>query len=484
MNEVDVSLIKKKSLSGIVALTKRTFILQVVGFVTMFLLGIFLNTADFGAFGVVSAFISFLAYFSDIGLAGALIQKKEEVTDEDLATTFTIQQLMVCSLVIGALIFSGPISRFYSLNTNGLWLFRSLLVSFFLSSLKTIPSVLLERRLDFNKLVVPQILETLAFNLVTLVLAWRGFGVASFTWGTLARGVVGLAAMYYVSPWRIRLGINRDVAKRLFRYGVPFQWNSILALLKDDLMFLFLGKILPLEQLGYIAWAKKWAEVPLRLVMDNVIRVTFPAFARLQHDAKVLGDTIEKALFGVALSIFPLYSGMLFFMLPFIHIVPRYGKWEPALLSFYLLGVTSVLASLSTPLTNALNAIGKIHITLALMVCWVVMTWVFALTFLNLFGYNGFALALLTVSFTIIAVVYIMRRTVAFSFWNSVKVPLLGVLLQSIFYALVIPLGPQALGWFIPVGLAGVILYGGTVWRFERQRIHPILSGFRGTNRV
>ncbi len=484
MNEIDISLIKKKSLSGIVALTKRTFLLQVFGFVTMFFLGIFLNRPDFGVFGVVSAFINFLAYFSDVGLAGALIQKKEELTEDDLATTFTIQQILVGALVIGALVFSGPLTSFYKLNSNGLWLFRALLLSFFLSSLKTIPSIILERKLDFNRLVIPQILETMAFNAVTLVLAWRGFGVASFTWGALSRAIIGLVAMYVVCPWKIRVGINREVAKHLFRFGIPFQWNSILALLKDDLMFLFLGKILPLGDLGFIVWAKKWAEVPLRLVMDNVVRVTFPAFSRLQHDVKVLGDTIEKALFGVSMAVFPLYGGMLFFMLPFIHVVPKYEKWEPAMFSFYLMCLSSIFASLSTPLTNALNAIGRIKTTLVLMAIWVVLTWVLTLTFLHFFGYNGFSLALFAISLSLFVVIRLVKRTVNFSFWHSVRFPLLGLLLQSGLYAVCLSFGPQSMWWLIPVGCAGVILYGGTVWHFERQRILPILSGLRGKYQV
>ncbi len=87
MNEQDIQIIKKRSVAGIVALTSRTFILQVVAFAATFLLTIFLTPSVFGIFYVVSAIISFLGYFSDIGLAAALIQKKEELTREDLVTT-------------------------------------------------------------------------------------------------------------------------------------------------------------------------------------------------------------------------------------------------------------------------------------------------------------------------------------------------------------------------------------------------------------
>ena len=67
--------------------------------------------------------------------------------------------------------------------------------------------------------------------------------------------------------------------------------------MKDDLLTIFLGKILPIAQVGFIGFAQKWAFYPLRLIMDNVIRITFPSFSRLQHDKNLLGLAIEKSLF-------------------------------------------------------------------------------------------------------------------------------------------------------------------------------------------
>jgi len=136
MEDLDVSIIAKKSIHGVFALTTRTFFIQVVSFSANFLLTIFLSPAVFGVFFVVSAVIAFLSYFSDVGLAAALIQKKENITKEDLKTTFTIQQILVVSLVILVLVFSTTIGKFYNLQNDGILLIQALAISFFLSSLK------------------------------------------------------------------------------------------------------------------------------------------------------------------------------------------------------------------------------------------------------------------------------------------------------------------------------------------------------------
>jgi O-antigen/teichoic acid export membrane protein len=479
MEEIDIASIKKKSLSGIVALTSRTFILQIIAFAATFLLTVFLSPSVFGIFYIVSAIISFLSYFSDIGLAAALIQKKEQLTPDDLSTTFTIQQLLVVPLSCLVFFLAPYIASFYGLDNTGTMLMRALVVSFFFSSLKTIPSVLLERNLSFKLLVIPQIAETLGFYLVAVLMAWRGYGVTSFTWAVLVRAVIGLCLMYIISPWRIRLSISKTVARRLLRFGVPFQMNSFLALLKDDLMTVFLGKILPLAEVGYIGWAKKWAEVPLRLIMDSVIRVTFPTFSRLQHSRELLGKAIEKALFGLALTMFPISAGLLFFVGPAVGIIPKYGKWEPALLSFALFVVSAVFAGFSTPLTNALNAVGRIKITMTLMIFWTIATWLLTVLLVHSIGFNGFALGLLILSLSIIVVIRLVKRYATFAFVDNIKWPLAGALVQSVWYFAARGNQPYNVPWLTGVGLTGVILYSGVVWLTQKERIKEILRVFR-----
>ena len=479
MADIDIELIKRRSVVGVVALTARTFVLQIVAFSATFLLTLFLTPEIFGVFYVVSAIISFLGYFSDIGLAAALVQKKDEVTREDLATTFVIQQLLVVILVSLSLIFSGPIAAFYRLDITGVWLFRALAVSFFLSSLKTIPSVLLERRLAFDRLVIPQIVETLGFYTVAVYLAWKGEGITSFTWAVLVRGVLGLVTMYIVEPWVPALVFSRQSAKKLMSFGLPFQMNSFLALLKDDLLTLFLGRVLPFAEVGYIGWAKKWAEVPLRLIMDSVVRVTFPTYSRLQHDKALLVKAIDKTIFGLAGAILPISSGLLFFVHPMVQLIPKYGKWEPALVSFYLFVFSSAIAALSTPLMSALNAVGNIRTTLKFMVGWTVSTWVLTVILLRFFGFNGVALALLVVSGALYLVIRVTRRVADFSFISNVKGPVAAAGIQGGVYAVLLTMVPHTYPWLFAVGGAGVILYGGLLYWMESGRINAFVATIR-----
>ena len=74
-----------------------------------------------------------------------------------------------------------------------------------------------------------------------------------------------------------------------------------------------------------------------------------------------------------------------------MYLIPKYTKWEPALLSFYFFVGAAAIAGLTTPLTNALNAIGKIKTTLLLMVMWTTLTWIVTVIFIHFFGFQGVA---------------------------------------------------------------------------------------------
>lgn len=420
MEDFDLDVVAKKSIKGIFALTSRTFLIQILSIITSFILTVFLDPASFGVFFIASSIIVFLNYFQDIGLAASLIQKKEEPTKDELRTTFTVQQILVLCICIPSLIFAKHIVSYYGLNNQGYFLFIVLIISFFFSSLRTIPTVILERRLDFDKLVIPQIIENIVYNLLLIILAVSGFGVTSFTIAIFARSVIGLILIYIIQPWEIGLSFKIEILRKLISFGLPFQVNSILALIKDDLLNIYIGKILPFNQVGFIGFSQKWAFMPLRLVMDNVIKITFPSMSRLQHDKSALKLAIEKSLFLVSFLIFPAAVGIIMLSPYFIQFVPRYQKWEPAILSLFFFSLNTVFSSISTPLTNFLNAIGKIKITFYFMIIWTILTWVLTPIMINKLGFNGVALASFLVSTTSIFVFIIARRYVEFSFIKPV----------------------------------------------------------------
>lgn len=411
--------LKKSSVFSTLSLFFQSGYSAILGFVANLTLTITLSPKIFGIYITVLSIISLLNYFSDIGLAASLVQKKE-ITDEDISTTFTIQQIMIIIIVIIGYLSSSFIKNFYKLPLEGIYLFWALLVGFFLSSLKTIPSIVLERKIQFQKIVIVQVIENTTFYLTIIILALIGWGLNSFTVAVILRSLIGVIVIYRLSFWKPKIGINIGALKKLLSFGVPFQMSSFLALFKDDLITLYLGKVLGFTALGYIGWAKKWAEAPIRIIMDNISRVLFPVLARIQHDKEKVRRLIEKILHYQTLILVPIMIGMALTMNIFVVIIPKYGKWLPALPLFYLLSFAAFLSSYSTPFTNLFNALGKVKISFYFMVFWTMATWILTPLLSKMFGYYGFPIVQFVLSFACIAVIVKAKQIISFSFIKPV----------------------------------------------------------------
>ena len=145
-------------------------------------------------------------------------------------------------------------------------------------------------------------------------------------------------------------------------------------------------------------------------------------------------------------------------------------------MSFYLFAVPSAVASLSTPLTNALNALGYIKTTLKLMVLWTILTWVLTASLLPLLGFNGVAFSLLLITSTVMLVVFLAQRAIPFSFRTSVQVPFLASIGQLIMSLGIITIIGSDLYTVIVAMIMGGILFGGIVWVFERNRMLALVN--------
>jgi len=411
--------LKKKTILSTLSLFFQSGYSAALGFIANLVLTILLTPKIFGIYFTVLSLIAILNYFSDIGLAASLIQKKE-IDRNDERTVFTVQQLLIITLVIIGFTLTKSIQNFYRLPSQGILLYHALLIGFFLSSLKTLPSIILERKIQFQKIVLVQIIENTCFYLTVIILAILGWGLNSFSLAVIIRSIIGVITIYIISPWKPGVAFSFPSFKKLVSFGLPFQTTSLLALVKDDLITLYLGKVLGFQFLGYIGWAKKWAEAPIRIIMDNINRILFPLFSRLQREKQKLTRLVEKAIFYQSLFIVPATFGLVLTMDKFIQIIPKYLRWQPALPLFYLFCLSALFSSYSTPFINLLNGLGQVKISFYFMIFWTALTWILTPLLTKTYSLYGFPFTLIILSSTFLLVIQQAKKYLEFQVIKNV----------------------------------------------------------------
>lgn len=469
--------VKRKTVTGAISYMARTLVLHGISLVTAAVLAAFLSAKDFGIYGIVTQVIGLLTFFADIGLGSALIQKRETPSTVEYRTVFTIQQLLsgAIFLISLGLVISNVFTA--KIGVDGNWVLLALALSFPLATLKTIPSLILERKLEFGRLVVPQLAEQLVYNGILVALAMSGFGVQAYAWAILTRSLIGVAIMTWMQPWPFGWSLDLKAVRLLLGEGVKFQLNDFLARIKDQLFFFALGMYLPTEQFGYISFSKTFSQLPYQLTVQNVIAITFPTYARLQHHPDLLRRAIERTIFFISLAIFPMLVGMIVFIGPLIHLIPRYEKWLPAIPVFTYFTLSLVWSAVSTPLTNTLNAIGKINVTLKLMIMWTVLTWVLTPAFVWWWGFTGVGFATFVISFSSVMTLYYVQQIVKLDFWDQLWRQGLAAAAMAMVGWLGQSWWSSGWIWLITGGVVTVVVYGSALLVVGFHKLqHEVLS--------
>lgn len=434
----DIKQIKQRGVLSAGSLLFQSGFSAILGFAAFFILTLKSNLYLLGIYNTVLAMMAFFNYFSSLGLAAAIIQKKE-VDEKDLNTAFIIQTaLSLFVIIIGFFLTNYLFVIYKDLPRNAIYLYWALLFSFFFLSLKTIPSVLLEKKIQIYKVVLVQLIENLVFYSVVIVMSIMNMDIFSLVVAVVARSLVGVISIYIMNPWSPKLIFSKSSAKSLLSYGVPFQGNSFLALVKDDLMIIYLGVVIGFEKLSIVTFAKKYAEFSIRLIMDNINRVAFPIYSQLQNNKALLKKSVEKILFYEALFIFPIIIGSVFIFDNLLKILPGYyAKWQVTLVSFYFFSFSALFVSLYSPLISLFNAIGKVKLTLIIMVILTGLNWLFIPPMIKLFGFQGISIAFFIISLSFIFVFIKAKSAIDFSLKNAFGAPIISSMAMTVYLLLI-----------------------------------------------
>ncbi len=418
----ETNLEKKRGILSSLALFAQSGYSAILGFASFFLLSIKSSVAVLGIYNTVLASLSFFNYITNLGLGAALVQKKE-ITDKHLSSALIFQTFLSLILALIGFFYTDFFLQGYkNLPYEAKFIFWALLFSLVLVSLRTPPSVLLEREVKIYKVVIVQSLENTIFYLSVIIFAFLEKPLQGIILGIVLRSLIGLLVIYIFRPWRPRLAFSFAKLKDLLSYGLLFQGNSFLALLKDDLLTIYLSKTIGFQNLGFITFAKKYAEIPLRIITDNLNRVFFPLFARAQQKKEKLAYLIDKLLKYNSLIVLPILVGSLFVFKPFLQLIPGYfEKWQETIFMFYLFIISSIFVAFMTPFINLFNAIGRVSISLKFMMLWTALMWILTPLFIHFLGYQFVPLAFVLTNATFVVVIKTAKKYVDFSIIKSVK---------------------------------------------------------------
>ena len=297
-----------------------------------------LSPKEFGQVGVIMFFITLTSVFTESGLGGALVRKKE-ATQKDYSTVF-VTNLVLSFFCYALICFSaGAIATYYDDN-----LLKNLLVVagvvLIINAFQLTQNAKLMSELKFKQKSLYRFVSVLIASVFGVYLAYKGFGVWALIIIQILTALISTLLLWIFEGFFLRLQFSRASFKELYAFGVNTTAASLLNTGFDNVYQLVLAKYFSLAQTGYFYQAKKLQDVPGGIINMVTQSVVFPSLAKLQDDKVAFTKAYNKITLYFLVMLGFISTFVYVYSEPIVYLL--YGKeWAGAVFYMQLLTIAS-----------------------------------------------------------------------------------------------------------------------------------------------
>lgn len=425
--------LKNKAVSGVMWTAVQKYSTMLISFISGIVLARLLSPADYGSIGMLAIFMSLAQVFIDAGFGSALIQKKQP-TQTDYSTVFYFNIVMSLVLYV-VLYFSAPIiASFYHMNIL-CDILRVQGVVLFIYSLNVIQQNQIRKNLQFKKLSKISISTSIIALLITVAMAYSGFGVWSLVVQNILAALIPCIFFWITTKWHPTWEYSWDSFKELFNFGAFMFLTHLFEAFSSKVSGLLIGRWFNSDTMGYYSKASTTENMASLSISGVLIQTTYPLYASIQDDKKRLSNVIRRIVMSLSYITFPLMFLLILVAKP-LFIILYSEKWLPAVPYFQILCIAGLATCLQAVNYQSIAAIGKSKTR---------MYWTFINKMIGLIlqivgliygGMKGLMIGfVLSAWFSYIVNISLVSKYVGYSYIIQIK-DILSVLIVSIFAAI------------------------------------------------
>ncbi len=300
--------LKAKVLTGTKWVAFANVFKQVLQVLSLVVFARLLSPDDFGLFALLMIFVSFLAMFTDMGTASALIHI-DQPSQKLLSSVFFFNIFLGFFLAVLLVLSASSIALFFA-NPPLEFLLQLISINFIIISFGVVQKARYEKALEFRELAM---IETLAIFIgisTGIICAINGLGVYSLLAQTLVTSLLSVLALWIVAKWRPSLHFSFEDIKRIWGYTANLSTFNFVNYFSRNADNFLIGKFLNSSALGVYSLAYSIMLYPLQNISRVLLRILFPAFSTIQNDNEKFKRVYLKTIFFIALVSFPIMAGL------------------------------------------------------------------------------------------------------------------------------------------------------------------------------
>ena len=424
--------VREAALTGVRWYAVVRLLAEAVGLVTSVVLARLIAPAQFGSVAIAFGVVSLAGGMLNLGLVSPLVQRRDIGRVELEATSFlslasALLLLFVFELVVPLI--SQPV---FGEETTHLIQLSALVFPFTL--LGVVPGAQLQRRLDFRRLSMFELVSQVLGAAVTVAVAATGAGGKSIILGSIASAMVQALMLCRSAPLA-RPVPHRQAMRGLLGFGASAGLASIVYSAYQNIDYMILGARLGTAELGYYWRAFQLGVEYQGKVSRIMLQLAFPIYSRLDdlNAIKRMRARIVRVHASVLFPLLTLLAAVAPVLIPFV-----YGdRWTQAVVPTQILSVAGLAAVVGTGGGPLLLAAGKPR--------WLLGVNLTALLFFSIVVYLMAPLGLVAVCVSVAVYQVTLLMSVQMLLQRLLQIPVA---------ALVIDVGPALVGSLVLFGVA------------------------------
>jgi len=311
----------------------------------------FLSPSDYGLVGLIAVFYALGNIFIDSGFSNALI-RKQDVTQTDLSSVFYFN-IAISLLFYFILFFCAPLIALFYNQPVLTSLIRVMSLGIPLSSLALVQITLLSKAINFKRLASTNLIALCCSGVLSLFLAWQGFGVWVLVIQPLSLTLIKNICLWSINIWRPSAVFSMQCIKNLWAYSSNLLLSAILNVVSNNLYAFLIGKFYPLKEVGYYYQANKYSESSYQTIMSAIQTTIYPVMANIGNNAELLKKAFRKTIRVSSFVYFPIMLGLIVIAEPLIQTIIGI-KWLPIAPYFQVICVGYLFSGMNSLYFNIL----------------------------------------------------------------------------------------------------------------------------------
>jgi O-antigen/teichoic acid export membrane protein len=297
-------------------------------------------------FGLLATSILIVQGFKSIAFdsIGTAIVRKKAPTDVDYNTGFWACVVLSIPFFVVLFLIAPYVEEWTGAQGLGL-VMRGVSLMILTTGLCRIHEARLTHNMDFRPLAIRSFLSVIAGGAVGIGMAMSGYGVESLIAQQLVTSLSEFALLWSIVKWKPGFAVSKASLKEILHYSKYVALTATTNFANQNSDQFFVTYYLGAAASGFYATGKRITNTLNIVISTALLRVSLPAFSRLQDDEKELQTTYLHSTALTAMITAPLFVGLAVLSRDVVLLLLG-AKWLPSVPVMQIITVIGFLTSI------------------------------------------------------------------------------------------------------------------------------------------